>query len=323
MVDGWEFFKTIIADFIFHSQTKDIVTIKPAQEGFTREEILEILNRNVQLYRDEVGFSDYLVDLTMFLLDQHYEKGRISPWEAPEPPSSNRKPAPAATLDESERVKMPPTVKELQNRTHRVQEGSDRHPVPFQPPTSPSPHTPLPVSGQAERTNNSSARIRISGVFPSATASSSSSRQEVDVDPQSGRFRVSNENSPVPPPGSPGISSRFEVESSPLATPSAPALRDREKSVSPDLNQEPLESEIDPPSSQRRTGAVRKNDYGEIEPPQLKQPGEPTKGSSLRRSNFQMYRTAQSQSNVDIPCPSCGLRVEITAKQCPGCGHFL
>ncbi|MCC6548143.1 zinc ribbon domain-containing protein [Candidatus Sumerlaeota bacterium] len=301
------------------------MTIKPAQEAFDRQEILEILNRNIQLYRDEVGFASYLVDLTMFLLDQHYEKGRISPWEAPEPPSGMRKLSPATALNDADRMKMPPTVAELQSRGARGQEPSDRHQGPFSPPASLSPHTPLPIAAQSDQRTSSSGRIRISGVFPS-TSSLAGRQQEVDIDPQSGRFRVSNEGNTIPPAASgasSGLSSRFEVEASPLVTPASPAMRERNKMAPRDLDIDPPDAEIDPPSSQRRTGFVKKNAYGEIEPPQANKSGEPQKPSSLRRSSFQMYRTAQSQSNVDIPCPSCGLRVPIDSKQCPGCGHFL
>ncbi len=296
--------------------------IKAARASFTRDEAVEILRRNTQLYKDEVGFVDYIVDLTMYILDQHYDTDRISPWEAPEPPGPGRQPMPVVPPSGSEQFVMPPTVAELQGRQQG--EGSGRFkpvPAPFSAPPPPvSTRTPLPV---AERTSDpaspSSARIKISGVFaPSSVpaASPSAVRQEVEIDPQSGRLRISQENSPLPissqlQHGEP--SSRMEVAASPLMTPPEGALRERRR---PPVN-EPIDPEIDEPnpgSGEFKMPAV---------PPIAPRTEKPPAASTFKRPSYQMFRTAKSSSRVELPCPSCGLKVAMGTKQCPGCGQFI
>jgi len=62
------------------------MTIKPARERFTPEEVAAILRRNVELFKDEPSFASYFTELTMFLLDAHYGDGRISAEIPPAPP---------------------------------------------------------------------------------------------------------------------------------------------------------------------------------------------------------------------------------------------
>ncbi|MBX3729118.1 MAG: hypothetical protein KF858_08015 [Candidatus Sumerlaeia bacterium] len=46
--------------------------IKHAKQTFTREEIVDILQRNVSLYQNEPGFVAYITDLALYLIDQAY-----------------------------------------------------------------------------------------------------------------------------------------------------------------------------------------------------------------------------------------------------------
>lgn len=45
---------------------------QPAKQTFTREEIADILRANIEQFRDEPQFDQYLVDLTLYLVDQAY-----------------------------------------------------------------------------------------------------------------------------------------------------------------------------------------------------------------------------------------------------------
>ena len=48
------------------------MSFKSAKKKLTREEIVEILKRNAELYKNEPDFVNYIIDLAMFLLEQQY-----------------------------------------------------------------------------------------------------------------------------------------------------------------------------------------------------------------------------------------------------------
>jgi len=51
------------------------MAIHSAKESFSREEVLEILRRNVALYKNEPEFVNYIVDLALYLLDSVAQRG--------------------------------------------------------------------------------------------------------------------------------------------------------------------------------------------------------------------------------------------------------
>lgn len=51
---------------------KSPMSIRPAKQSFTREEIAAILEQNLALYRDEPKFIDYFIELSLYLVDQAY-----------------------------------------------------------------------------------------------------------------------------------------------------------------------------------------------------------------------------------------------------------
>lgn len=65
---------------------------RPAQEQFTREEIHEILRRNVNLFKDDPGFATYFTDLTLYLLASQSSSDSAAPPFAPHPPAGYRAP---------------------------------------------------------------------------------------------------------------------------------------------------------------------------------------------------------------------------------------
>ncbi len=50
------------------------MAFQEAKKKFTKEEIIEILKKNVALYRSEPEFINYIVDLAMYLLECKYEQ---------------------------------------------------------------------------------------------------------------------------------------------------------------------------------------------------------------------------------------------------------
>lgn len=45
------------------------MTLRKGQQRFSKEEIVEILRRNVNLFRDEEEFVEYIVDLAIYLVE--------------------------------------------------------------------------------------------------------------------------------------------------------------------------------------------------------------------------------------------------------------
>jgi len=50
-----------------------------AKKYFTREEIIEILQKNVDLYKNEPNFASYVVDLAMYLVEYGYKREAEQP----------------------------------------------------------------------------------------------------------------------------------------------------------------------------------------------------------------------------------------------------
>lgn len=49
------------------------MTFKKGKQQFTKEEIIEILKRNVNLFKDEDEFVDYIVELALFLVEHRMQ----------------------------------------------------------------------------------------------------------------------------------------------------------------------------------------------------------------------------------------------------------
>ena len=62
------------------------MTFKTGKQKFTKEEIIDILKRNVSLFRDEEEFVQYIVDLAMYLVEHRLQTVyRISEPKPPKP----------------------------------------------------------------------------------------------------------------------------------------------------------------------------------------------------------------------------------------------
>ena len=51
------------------------MTFKTGKQKFSKEEIIDILKRNISLYRDEEEFVQYIVDLAMYLVEHRNYNG--------------------------------------------------------------------------------------------------------------------------------------------------------------------------------------------------------------------------------------------------------
>lgn len=49
------------------------MVFKSAKKKLSRDEIVEILKRNADLYRSEPDFINYIVDLTIFMIEHQFE----------------------------------------------------------------------------------------------------------------------------------------------------------------------------------------------------------------------------------------------------------
>jgi len=51
------------------------MVVSEPRKTLTKDQIIEILRRNARLFKDEPEFVTYIVDLAMFLIESHLEKG--------------------------------------------------------------------------------------------------------------------------------------------------------------------------------------------------------------------------------------------------------
>ena len=48
-----------------------------AKQSFTHDEIVEIIRKNVELYKNETRFADYIVDLALYLVEYAYKREEV------------------------------------------------------------------------------------------------------------------------------------------------------------------------------------------------------------------------------------------------------
>ncbi len=100
---------------------------KSAKENFSKDEVLEILRRNVALYKDEREFVEYIVELATYLIDRHYGGERISSGEMPLPPGMRgpaKRPETHDTGGSLASKDLPPRVSDLRGHGRRTESGS-------------------------------------------------------------------------------------------------------------------------------------------------------------------------------------------------------
>ena len=69
--------------------------IQPSQETLTREQIIDIIHANAQLYKNEPDFASYIAELAMYLLENHYDQILKKKSEAQANPARGERTLPA------------------------------------------------------------------------------------------------------------------------------------------------------------------------------------------------------------------------------------
>lgn len=75
------------------------MTFKRGKQKFTKEEIIDILKRNVSLFRDEDEFVQYIVDLAMYLVEHRLYNASDAGEKTPEAPAPSAAPPPAHGIE--------------------------------------------------------------------------------------------------------------------------------------------------------------------------------------------------------------------------------
>lgn len=78
-----------------------------ARRKLTRDQVQEILERNVSLYKDEESFVPYLIELAIYLMEYEYnwsESGASAPANLPELPKDEVRSAGGAVEREGKKI---------------------------------------------------------------------------------------------------------------------------------------------------------------------------------------------------------------------------
>lgn len=257
--------------------------IREGKETFNKDEIIEILKRNVALYKDEKDFVDYIVELAIYLMDRNYEAAHFDEEDSsifwakagavsshlpssgpPAPPGKeptlvrHQRPADAPPRAEDlrrQREGLSPSPPSPPAADPDIDEGNA--PRPFQAPGAPPPPMPEPHAPRA---------------------------QDPELDLPS--------EPPRPRP-------QFSQENNPLMTPTGDALRE---------HGQPLQDKPPLPGGDRE-GEDRQRHIDVLD-----------RG---RTRVYRVVRPYKSSTQNDIPCKVCGAKIPAEARKCPNCGHLI
>lgn len=271
---------------------------KSARENFSKEDILDILKRNVSLYKDEKEFVDYIVNLAMFLIDSNYGSDRISPWEAPPPPG-------VAT----------PTGPSVQASAG----------APPQPPP-PSPNAPiLPELSTGKMAPPSADEIRRRRQSASLNAPMSENFHEPSAPKP---FNLTGAQEPSAPPPAPAPPTERVPIARPAAPPAAPlpaASMDEIPLNLPGARTSGI-YQVKGGLSTPAPDAPKSREVKKLDEP------EGATGPSAPKINVQndgrtrvyrVVRAYRSSTAIESPCPVCGQLVPAEAPRCLACGHLM
>jgi len=334
--------------------------VKVARESFTKEEIIDILKRNVTLYKGERDFVDYIVNLAMFLIEQQYsaegdsiqqEYGSLdadslssltpmpvtgflpmSEHDRPQgPPGGYQTPQPVAGYDagpsggqaageyapgqHSGVQQLPPQspIPGVSPRPTAMPIGTPVAGIPVSPPHGISGNTPFPGSGQTPLPNSGYSQPTPPAYIPNQGTTHVPVRH-----PAAGYQQVPAqaqlENPKTPMSAGPRYSappSRFDVESSPLNTPTSDT-----GSQFPGSLATPRLPQQQPPRSP--------NAPLPPQPPRPGQQGPPLDSMNSKTKVYKVFRSYSSSGNQPdtVYCPICGTEAS-GVRKCPNCGHLI
>ncbi len=299
------------------------MAIRPAQQIFKRDEIAEILRRNVSLYKDEDGFVDYLVDLTRFLVEnsQDYADGNNSSIfdafgspasEEHRPVHEREDPSPITpsgfdAVEDSEGevgpINMPPKVSDLKNR-----QSGDQIKIPPKF-NFPSINAPRPAAREPEQVKEAPRiptpppvhrpKSQTPPPVPHKEQESASSSQSNDSNPKMPKLQVYRKASPgsmTPEPGSGDRNQRMSGSSQ-----QQEENRPKSSRIKQVKGYEPIDSEINFPS--QRKGIISTNKKG-----------------SAKAHVYKVAKSYNTHSQLEVPCRECGTLMKQQEEHCPTCG---
>lgn len=269
------------------------MALKVAKSAYTRDEVLDLLRHNADLYRHEPGFAEYYLQLTVYLISRCPEAQDFIPASTPLPTEF----APQAL-----------------NHTN-----SDIDPINNVP-------TPLPVSRPAVPVAPPVQRPAISPVPPSASRPTVALGRPVAPAPPPAHQQP-------PGARHSGITSRSGEESShylpsrdavpkPFLGGGAPAPP---RPVTPPINvsQSPLQTPLSGPLSRtsREVPMPSRIALSGVSQGGASLPTEPVGPPSGVTKVFRVVRPYKSPTSMQVPCRHCGTMMAADAMYCPSCGQ--
>lgn len=273
--------------------------IKSAKDSFSKEDIIDILKQNVTLYKNEPEFVEYIVNLSLYLIDQAYVVGG-----------------------------------ERSGGLEEILEGFERSRFAGQPggskPATPSPlavpHSAVPPASKTTNVKSAAPKPPVRPA-PEASMDSESSEDDSDVEkmPTTSKMRLADFDpvmkSPPPP-------SEMDDDLEPPTgqnkisglAPNAPIPGARTDEPTERLPKLPLTGEDEPRTRQLKS-------VGQFTP--TPSGGLTDKERSPRiqvdqSGKARVYKVVRSYSasNGDTNCPICGTDTKGVSR-CPSCGHIM
>lgn len=187
---------------------------QPAKETFSRQEIHEILRRNVELYRSDPGFVEYFTELTLYLMGKSEQGEVLAPNETPLPMDylkrPDPKPAPLSPPESGSRPATPPPLEEEPSSRRLARS-------PYLPPAPPPSLDDVPLPSGVSRDKTPPP------FHPQAPHPSSSEKRDRTPTVNVERAPLQTPHPPPPPPAG-------ETSSRRLIPPSRPAQGDKDAS---------------------------------------------------------------------------------------------
>lgn len=310
-----------------------VMATKPAQEVYTREEVLEILEHNVGLYKNDPGFAEFIVQLTLYLVEASGPPPGLVPDRPPNPNNYNLKiqkgPSMAGATE-------PPTASHPRSSAHPgTPPGGFRQQRPVAPPPPRRPDGLRPPTTGHHGLGHPSRPSKPAPSYPGSMRSMDeielpkpeslsrdtapkpfvpkgvSENQEQDPTPKSSSNLMRPHIRPAAPPPSP-------IKAT---TPHPDVMEDSHKNpINPvgsrfSLERAPLQT---PSPIPEHSPAKNKRDQGEASSSgQQKKQGGPGVGKT---QVYRVVRPYKSQTSMEAPCHSCGTMYALESPYCPACG---
>jgi hypothetical protein len=300
--------------------------IKPAQQAFTKDDIIDILKRNVTLYKNEAEFVEYIVNLSLYLIDQAYVLGGVRSGDLESVleryersleamPAPAAMPMPAPLGPPAARVEIPADAfaEENERPTNKIRlqqfEGVFKAP----PPVGGDLPTPKPLGG--------SPRDQMPPTGPL------SAQDDDELDPSTGQIRAAQLAEAItmtPPPDDSAppirIDNRVPLSARKPATPKAEAPPSPPSPQRPPEGPDPEEPDYNGPKTRQLRSPAQLTPFpsGGLtdRSPQIEV------GNSGKTRVYKMVRSYNVAKGKESVCPICGTDTK-GSNLCPSCGHIL